>query len=67
MHTLRMYKHTHTHTHTEYFTSFGVVPLLFCVHFAVLSIERSMQNRSDFPAVLNRYHIQQVLIVSTYS
>jgi hypothetical protein len=30
----------------EYFTSFGVVPLLFCVHFAVLSIERSMKVRS---------------------
>ena len=38
----------------EYFTSFGVVPLLFCVHFAVLSIERNMKTRQDFPAVLNR-------------
>ena len=38
----------------EYFTSFGVVPLLFCVHFAVLSIERNMKNRADFPSVLSR-------------
>ena len=45
----------------EYFTSFGVVPLLFCVHFAVLSIERNMKNRQDFPSVLNRATIATVV------
>lgn len=40
-------------TPAEYFTSFGVIPLLFCVHFAVLPIERSMNNRQDLGNVLD--------------
>lgn len=39
-------------TPTEFFSSFGIIPLLFAVHFAVLPIERAMRNRGDFsPAV----------------
>mmetsp|Transcript_62274 Transcript_62274/g.142566 ORF Transcript_62274/g.142566 Transcript_62274/m.142566 type:complete len:593 (+) Transcript_62274:2-1780(+) len=35
-----------------YFQSFGVIPLLFCVHFAILPVERAMRNRGSFPTVL---------------
>jgi len=48
-------------TPQEYFTSFGVVPLLFCVHFAVLSIERNMKTRGEFPTVLSRATIACVI------
>jgi len=48
-------------TPQEYFTSFGVVPLLFCVHFAVLSIERNMKTRGQFPTVLTKATIACVI------
>ncbi|EKX47005.1 hypothetical protein GUITHDRAFT_107350 [Guillardia theta CCMP2712] len=50
----------------EYFRSFGVIPLLFCVHFAVLPIERSMKNRQAFPEVLDRATFACILANSLF-